>query len=275
MFAPLTSCSPDRAECKSITCQGPKEWGHLDGSVFYSWAAPVEWAVLSASTSQMEFNLGSIHCPDCWPLITSKVRRGCWISAGGFMLKGSKRLSGSTEIHHQTLETGQRLLAGRSVWTEEDASGAFIRQRRCGVWLRCGSNMLNVWYQVKSVLCRKPQFNQKKWSYDGDDGRYDDSWFAFDVTSLRCGGVKCRRRAGSDFLQQRQSDKASLCWCFALFMAAQIDSNEKLTGVFIECPRLLATEGNNASSWVENAGEKKGSPSFICGGEDHVVALFM
>lgn len=162
MFAPLTSCSPDRAECKSITCQGPKEWGHLDGSVFYSWAAPVEWAVLSASTSQMEFNLGSIHCPDCWPLITSKVRHSCWISAGGFMLKGSKRLSGSREIHHQTLETGQRLLAGRSVWTEEDASGAFIRQRRCGLWLRCGSNMLNVRYQVKSVLYRKPQFNQQK-----------------------------------------------------------------------------------------------------------------
>lgn len=95
------------------------------------------------------------------------------------MLKGSKRLSGSTEIHHQALETGQRLLAGRSVWTEEDASGAFIRQRRCGVWLRCGSNMLNVRYQVGSVLYRKPQFNKiKKWSYDGGDGRYDDSSFA-------------------------------------------------------------------------------------------------
>lgn len=51
----------------------------------------------SASKSWLRFNLGSIHCPDCWPLITSEVHR-CWISVGALC---QSRLTNSANINHR------------------------------------------------------------------------------------------------------------------------------------------------------------------------------
>lgn len=52
------------------------QMGHSDGCVYYSWFAPRWVGSHSTSTSQKLFNLGSVRCPDCWPLITSKAHGG-------------------------------------------------------------------------------------------------------------------------------------------------------------------------------------------------------
>ena len=78
----LTSCSLDRSECESIGCEGLEETGHSDGPCALFMSRRCWVGSYSASKSQMWFNLCSIHCPDCWPLITSKVHGRCWISAG-------------------------------------------------------------------------------------------------------------------------------------------------------------------------------------------------
>lgn len=76
----LTFCSLDGSECKSIAVRGQRRWDtQLAGVLFMS--QPCWVGSYSASKSQMWFNLCSIHCPDCWLLITSKVP-GCWISVG-------------------------------------------------------------------------------------------------------------------------------------------------------------------------------------------------
>lgn len=71
----LTLWSLDRSECESIALWEAKGDGTLTptGALFMS--HPCWVGSYSASKSQMWFNLCSIHCPDCWPLITSKGTR--------------------------------------------------------------------------------------------------------------------------------------------------------------------------------------------------------
>lgn len=80
----------------------------------------------------LRFNLGSIHCPDCWPLITSEVHR-CWISVGALC---QSRLTNSTSINHRS--TGSWPKFARLNCPEGlrgDASTAFIKVESHRMWL--------------------------------------------------------------------------------------------------------------------------------------------
>lgn len=84
----LTSRPPDRSGCRSIS----------PGSLCVLFMTCPCWlGSYSASKSWVRFNLGSIHCPDCWPLITSEVHR-CWISVGALC---QSCLANSANINHR------------------------------------------------------------------------------------------------------------------------------------------------------------------------------
>lgn len=83
----LTSRPLDRSGCRSIS----------PGSLCVLFMTCPCWlGSYSASKSWIRFNLGSIHCPDCWPLITSEVHR-CWISVGALC---QSCLTNSANINH-------------------------------------------------------------------------------------------------------------------------------------------------------------------------------
>lgn len=110
-----TLCSLDRSECESIASEGPNEMGHSAWLCVLFMSRPCWVGSYSASKSQMWFNLCSIHCPDRWPLITSKVP-GCWISAGALCYRTqSASLIAQRSI---TIDTGDRPGFAGSAWSD-------------------------------------------------------------------------------------------------------------------------------------------------------------
>lgn len=80
-------------------------------------------------------------------------------------------------------------------------------------------------------------------------------------------------RAGRDFLRRKQSDKLSLCRCFALLCGCSHRSNRDtdksfLGFFFIERLRLLFTKGENGGSLAEKMPENNCSLFFISRSRD-------
>lgn len=75
----LTLCSLDRSGSICSASEWPKEMGRSVAAVLFM-SCPCWVGRYSASKSQMWLKPCSIHCHDCWPLITSNVP-WCWISA--------------------------------------------------------------------------------------------------------------------------------------------------------------------------------------------------
>lgn len=85
VLVPLPSALCTSLSAEASPVRGPEETGRSDGRVYYSWVAPVEWAVIQAPNPRR----GSIFAPFTVPTAGhwSQARyAGCWISARGFML---------------------------------------------------------------------------------------------------------------------------------------------------------------------------------------------
>lgn len=80
LFVPWPPALWTDLSAKALPVRGQRRWDTEPADVLFM-RRPCWVGSYSASESQMWFNLCSIHCHDCWPLITGKVR-GCWISAG-------------------------------------------------------------------------------------------------------------------------------------------------------------------------------------------------